>query len=222
MVIGSQHRILQILIFSILPNPQTTILQLSDASWKSFYWIPHLPTFCLSGLVVDGTVVGKDSMDKKTREVADNMIYHLNWNFLQLGSDKLWWWGLTSKILSTCLAILSTCELVVDDTVDSKDNLEEETGEVAKIRIYHVTWIFFNLDVICWGDIGWHPSFFCLLSTCGTTLRTCELVVDDTVDSKDNLEEDTMKLLKSECTTLIGIFSSTWMWYAWVIVVVYL
>ena len=49
---------------------------------------------------------------------------------------------------------------MVDDTVDSKDNLEEETGEVAKIRIYHVTWIFFNLDVICWGDIGWHPSFF--------------------------------------------------------------
>ena len=160
MVIGSQHRILQILIFSILPNPQTTILQHFDASWKSFYWIPHLPTFCSCGLVVDGTVVGKDSMDKKTREVADNMIYHVNWNFLQLGSDKLWWWGLTSKILSTCLTILSTCELVVDDTVDSKDNLEEETGEVAKIRIYHVTWIFFNLDVICWGDIGWHPSFF--------------------------------------------------------------
>ena len=57
----------------------------------------------------------------------------------------LWLWGLTSKILSTCLTILSTCELLVDDTVDSKDNLEEETGEVAKIRIYHVTWIFFQL-----------------------------------------------------------------------------
>ena len=39
---------------------------------------PHLPTFCSSELVVDGTVVGKDSMDKKTREVADNMIYHFN------------------------------------------------------------------------------------------------------------------------------------------------
>ena len=49
---------------------------------------------------------------------------------------------------------ISTCEFVVDNTVDSKDNMEEETGEVAKIRIYHVTWIFFNLDVICWGDIG--------------------------------------------------------------------
>ena len=36
---------------------------------------------------------------------------------------------------------------MVDDTVDGKDNLEEKTGEVAKIRIYHVTWIFFNLDV---------------------------------------------------------------------------
>ena len=61
---------------------------------------------------------------------------------------------MTSKILSTCLTILSTCELVVDNTVDSKDNLEEDTREVAKIRIDHFTWIFFNLGVICWGDIG--------------------------------------------------------------------
>ena len=52
---------------------------------------------------------------------------------------------MTSKILSTCLTILSTYELVVNDTVDSKDNLEEETKEVAKNRIYHVTWIFFKL-----------------------------------------------------------------------------
>ena len=46
------------------------------------------------------------------------------------------------------------------------------------------------------------------------------MVVDDTVDSKDNLEEDTMKLLKSECITLIGIFFN--LDVMWVIVVVYL
>ena len=45
-------------------------------------------------------------------------------------------------ILSTCLTILSICELVVDDTVDSKDNLEEKTREDAEIRMYHG--IFFN------------------------------------------------------------------------------
>ena len=276
MVIGSQHRILQILIFSILPNPQTTILQHFDASWRSFYWILHLPTFCSCGLVVDGTVVGKDSMDKKTREVADNMMYHFNWNFLHLGSDMLWWWGLTSKILSTCLTILSTCELVVDDTVDSKDNLEEETGEVAKIRIYHVTWIFFNLDVICWGDIGWHPSFFftfnvwdnikdmwvggrrhcgqqgqlgggyhevaeirmyhinrnfffnldviclgdsgCKSLTCWTTLRTWKLVVNDTVDGKDNLEEKTREVSKIRMYHLSWVFphlGCDMLWWCW-------
>ena len=31
-----------------------------------------------------------------------------------------------------CPTILSTCELVVDDTVDGKDNKEEETLEVAE------------------------------------------------------------------------------------------
>ena len=56
--------------------------------------------------------------------------------------------------------IKSTCELMVEDTVDSKDNLEEDTREVAKIRIYHFTWIFFNLDVMCWGDIRLTSIFF--------------------------------------------------------------
>ena len=31
-----------------------------------------------------------------------------------------------------CLTILSTCELVLDDTVDGKDNKKEETLEVAE------------------------------------------------------------------------------------------
>ena len=34
-------------------------------------------------------------------------------------------------ILSTFLKTISTCELVVDDTMDGKDNLEEKTREVA-------------------------------------------------------------------------------------------
>ena len=32
---------------------------------------------------------------------------------------------------STCLTTLSTCELVVDDTVGGKNNIEEKTREVA-------------------------------------------------------------------------------------------
>ena len=45
-------------------------------------------------------------------------------------------------IPSTCLTKLSTCELVVDDTVDVKDNQEEKAMEVADIRMYHFVWNF--------------------------------------------------------------------------------
>ena len=58
----------------------------------------------------------------------------------------IFWW-LTLEfffILSTCLTILSICELVVDDTVDSKANLEEKTRE-AEIRMYHLGWNFLQL-----------------------------------------------------------------------------
>ena len=40
-------------------------------------------------------------------------------------------------ILSTFLKTISTCELVVDDTMDGKDNLEEKTVVVADTRMYH-------------------------------------------------------------------------------------
>ena len=38
-------------------------------------------------------------------------------------------------ILSTYVTTLSTCELVVDNTVDGEDNLEEKTRGVADIRM---------------------------------------------------------------------------------------
>ena len=40
-------------------------------------------------------------------------------------------------ILSTCLTTPSICEMVVNDTVDGKNNLEEITREVADNRMYH-------------------------------------------------------------------------------------
>ena len=40
-------------------------------------------------------------------------------------------------LLATCLTTLSTCELVVDDTVDGKDTMEEKTSKVADIRRDH-------------------------------------------------------------------------------------
>ena len=41
-------------------------------------------------LVVDNTVDGKDTKEEKTREVADTMMYHFSWKFLQLGCDMQW------------------------------------------------------------------------------------------------------------------------------------
>ena len=40
-------------------------------------------------------------------------------------------------ILSTCLATLSSCVFVVDDTENGKDNYMEETMEVGDIMMYH-------------------------------------------------------------------------------------
>ena len=45
-------------------------------------------------------------------------------------------------ILSTCLTTLNTGELVVNHTVDGKDNQEEKPMEVADIRMYHFGWNF--------------------------------------------------------------------------------
>ena len=46
--------------------------------------------------------------------------------------------------------MLSTCELVVDNTVDGKDNMEEKISEVADFRTS--VGIIFNQEVICSGD----------------------------------------------------------------------
>ena len=67
-------------------------------------------------------------------------------------------------LFSTCLATLSTRELVVDDTVDNKDNLEQKTREDADIRMYYLGLNLFNKDVICYCDGGW-PEIFFLFST---------------------------------------------------------
>ena len=47
-------------------------------------------------------------------------------------------------IISTFVTTLRTCE-EVDDTMGGKDNKEEKNREVAKIWMYHLSWIFFHL-----------------------------------------------------------------------------
>ena len=109
---------------------------------------PGSPDPPLYATLVDDTVDGKDNKKEKTRKVPDIRMYHISWNFLQLGRDMLWWWWLTWKLflLSTCLTTLSTCGLVFDGTVDGNDNKEEKTREVANNRMYHFGC---NKDVIC-------------------------------------------------------------------------
>ena len=71
----------------------------------------------------------------------------------------------------TCLTRLSTWELVVDNTMDGKDNLEEKTREVADIQMYHYGWNFLQLgsEMLCWR---WLTSFFFTFSQCDN-LNTC-------------------------------------------------
>ena len=74
---------------------------------------------------------------------------------------------------------------MVDNIVDRKDNMAEKTMEVGEIRIYHFSvGIFFNWDVICRSYGGWHHFFTILTGV--TTLRSCVLMVEDTVDGMDN------------------------------------
>ena len=48
----------------------------------------------------------------------------------------------------------STRELVVDDTVDGEEDLEEKTREVADIRMHYISRIFFKEDVLRFVDGG--------------------------------------------------------------------
>ena len=56
--------------------------------------------------------------------------------------------------LATCLRTLNICELVVDDTVNGEDNVEEKTTEDADNRMYYLGLNLFNKDVICYCDGG--------------------------------------------------------------------
>jgi len=94
-------------------------------------------------LAVDDTVDGKDNKMEKTREDVSHQL-----KFFQIEPDMLWFF-----ILSTCLTILSTCELVVDSTVDGKGNKEEKTREVANIRMYHFCRNFFQLGCDICGEL---------------------------------------------------------------------
>ena len=91
-------------------------------------------------------------------------------------------------MFSTCLTALSTWELVLDNTVHGEDNLEEKTRQDADNRMYYLGLNLFNKDVICYSDGGW-PEIFYVLNSTWLTTSTCELVVIDTVDGEDNLEE---------------------------------
>ena len=74
---------------------------------------------------------------------------------------------------------------MVYDTVDGNNNQLEKTMEVADIRMYRYGWNFCQkrCDIMCGVMV---VEMKILLSTFPTTLRSSVLVVDDTVDGKDN------------------------------------
>ena len=99
--------------------------------------------------------------------------------------------------------------LVVDGTVDCKDNKEKMTREVADIMMYHFSWNVLQLgcDMLWWR---WLTEPFFVFQTCGTTFRSCVLRVDDTVDGKDNLMEETVG---------VGVLLSVLLLFQWARVV---
>ena len=63
---------------------------------------------------------------------------------LEISSTRMWYAvvmmvDMKVFILSTYVTTLSTCELVVDNTVDDKDTKEEKTREVPDIITSHVS-----------------------------------------------------------------------------------
>ena len=95
---------------------------------------------------------GKHNKEEKAREVANIIrMYNCSWNFLQLGHDVVMVVDMKVFILSTYLTILDTGELEVNDTVDSKDNLEEKPGRSMANRMYHFGWNFLHLG----SDMPW-------------------------------------------------------------------
>ena len=67
-----------------------------------------------------------------------NRINHFGWNCLQLGNIG---WHESFYTFSTSENI-KLCELMVDDTMDGKNNKEKKIRGVADIRIYHFSWNF--------------------------------------------------------------------------------
>ena len=75
----------------------------------------------------------------------------------------LLWWRVTWEffyIFNSTWVTTSKCVLVVIDTVDGEDNLEEKTREAADIRMCHFGWNCLQLgrDMLWW--LGWHLSFY--------------------------------------------------------------
>ena len=80
---------------------------------------------------------------------------------------------------------------MVNGTLDSKDNKEEKTREVAEIRMYHFSWNFLQLGYdMLYVVIVVDMKVFYTFNMCAT-LRPCLFLVDDTVEGKNILEKKT-------------------------------
>ena len=55
------------------------------------------------------------------------------------------------------MTTLRSCILVVDDTVDSKDNKMEETMDVGDIMIYHFSLNYRSSNPPCWSPSNPSP-----------------------------------------------------------------
>ena len=142
-----------------------------------FSRIPHSTIFRSCGLVVDGTVDGKDNKEEKTREVAGSRMYRKNWNFLLLGFIELWIWWLVYESFYTFQHVWPHIKYSWWSPTQwtARRTWRRRPGRSLTLQYITSVEIFLNQNV----------------TLCLTTLNKCNFVVNYTVDAKHNVEKKT-------------------------------
>ena len=141
-----------------------------------FSGISHMPTFSHSSWWLTALQTAKTTRRRRPAKTLKS--YHFGWIFFPTGM----WYTVVVSVVTILFnwkhVWQCTCELVVDNTVDGKDNMEEKTSEVADFRRYHFSWNYLQPG----SDMQW---WYCLIP-CLAFFRSFLLLFDHTVDGKDN------------------------------------
>ena len=127
---------------------QTSHLDHLRTFLEFFSGISHMPTFSHSSWW--STALRTAKTTRRRRPAKSLKSYHFGWNFFS-NWDVIYCSGFGCHNFFNWQHVWQcTCELVVDNTVDGKDNMEEKTSEVADIRRDMLLWWCTTGKVFCW------------------------------------------------------------------------